>query len=463
MTRYGKALSTLMATASAAEGTAYARCGGSGWTGAVTCVSGYHCQYQNDWYSQCVPGDATGSIEATTSTKTIVKATTLVTIHRSSGTPHASTAWEKPTTSTHALPAVTSQATTLVTTHRSSGTPHASTAWEKPTTSTHALPAVTVEAVKSSGLTQYAGVNIAGFDFGCSTDGSCSGSYTNPGDNGIAQMKHFATADKLNAFRLPIGWQYLVNNQLGGSLDTTVVAAYDALVQGCLATGALCIIDLHNYARWNGAVVGQGGPTNAQFADVWSKLATKYASTTNIAFGLMNEPHDLTMTTWAASVQAAVTAIRKAGATSQYILLPGTDYTSAGTFVQNSGPALLTVKDTDGTTSKLIFDVHRYLDSDNSGTHAECVTDHVSDTFTPLATWLRTNGRKAILSEIGGGNTASCETDVCAAIASLNKNSDVYLGYIGWSAGAFDTSYTLSMTPTGSTDQPLMSKCFSRA
>jgi len=284
-----------------------------------------------------------------------------------------------------------------------------------------------------------------------------------PGANGIAQMQHFISADKLNTFRLPIGWQHLVNNQLGGSLDATVFSAYDKLVQACLATGALCIIDLHNYARWNGAIVGQGGPTNDQFADVWSRLATKYKAVKNIGFGLMNEPHDLTMSTWATSVQAAVTAIRKAGATSQYIFLPGTDYTSAGTFVQNSGPALLTVKDADGSSSKLIFDVHRYLDSDNSGTNAECTSDHVSDSFTPLASWLRTNGRKAIVSEIGGGNTASCEQYVCAAIAALNKNSDVYLGYTGWSAGAFDSSYVLSMTPTGSSDKTLMSKCFSRA
>lgn len=276
-------------------------------------------------------------------------------------------------------------------------------------------------------------------------------------------MKHFATDDKLNVFRMPIGWGHLLNSQLGGSIDASVGAAYDTLVQGCLATGALCIIDLHNYGRWNGGIVGQGGPTHAQFADVWSKLASKYSSQKNIAFGLMNEPHDLTMTMWATSVQAAVTAIRKAGATSQYILLPGTDYTSAGTFVQNSGPALLTVKDSDGTTSKLIFDVHRYLDSDNSGTSAECVTDHVQDSFIPLASWLRTNGRKAILSEVGGGNTASCEQHVCAAISSLNQNSDVYLGYVGWSAGAFDTSYVLSQTPTGSRDQTLVSKCFSRA
>jgi endoglucanase len=36
---------------------------------------------------------------------------------------------------------------------------------------------------------------------------------------------------------------------------------------------------------------------------------------------------------WATTVQAAVTAIRNAGATSQLILLPGNNYTSAATFI----------------------------------------------------------------------------------------------------------------------------------
>ncbi|OAG10577.1 cellulase-domain-containing protein [Paraphaeosphaeria sporulosa] len=440
MARYSFAFTALAATgaaAAAAQGTAYAQCGGQGWTGATTCVSGYHCQFQNDWYSQCIPGAASAAVSSAAAK------TTLVTLVRTSAAAKTSSAAK---TSVAKTTAVVAKTTAVV-------------AAASSTVST----AKAAAATSSSGKTQYAGVNIAGFDFGCYTDGSCGGSYSDPGANGIAQMKHFATDDKLNVFRLPIGWQHLLNNVLGGSIDATVGAAYDKLVQGCLATGALCVIDLHNYARWNGAIVGQGGPTDAQFADVWSKLATKYASQKNIAFGLMNEPHDLTMSTWATSVQAAVTAIRKAGATSQMILLPGTDYTSAGTFVANSGPALLKVTDSDGTTSKLIFDVHRYLDSDNSGTNAECVTDHVADTFVPLATWLRTNKRQAILSEVGGGNTASCQTDVCAAIASLNQNSDVYLGYIGWSAGAFDTSYVLSLTPNGSADQALLTKCFSRA
>ena len=299
-------------------------------------------------------------------------------------------------------------------------------------------------------------------------------------------MQHFVEDDGLNAFRLPVGWQYLVNNELGGTLDSTAMTKYDALVQACLDTGAYCIIDIHNYARWNGEIIGQGGPKDSDFASLWSQLATKYAKQTKVVMGIVNEPHDSKghmrseigafidtmitvpdMTIWATSVQAAVTAIRKAGATEHTILLPGTGYTSAESFVSSgSGPALAKVTNADGSTDNLVFDVHKYLDSDNSGTHAACVGNDISAAFAPLAKWLRQQKRQALLSEIGGGSsTASCMTDVCQVADYLNQNSDVYLGILGWAAGSFDpTSYVLSLTPTQSgttwTDQPLLTKCF---
>ena len=67
-------------------------------------------------------------------------------------------------------------------------------------------------------------------------------------------MQHFVRDDGFNVFRLPVGWQFLTNNVLGGTLDPTNFAKYDALVQACLSTGASCLIDIHNYARWDGQV-----------------------------------------------------------------------------------------------------------------------------------------------------------------------------------------------------------------
>jgi endoglucanase len=234
-------------------------------------------------------------------------------------------------------------------------------------------------------------------------------------------MQHFVNDDQMNIFRLPVSWQYLVNNKLGGTLDLTNFAKYDQLVQACLSTGAYCKIDIHNYARWNGGIIGQGGPTDTQFANLWSQLATKYKSTDKMVFGLMNEPHDLDLPTWANSVQAAVTAIRNAGASSQMILLPGTNFASAGKFVSSgSGDALIKVTNPDGSTDELILDLHKYLDVDNSGNHAECTTDNVADAFAIVAPYLRQKKRLALVSETGAGNTAE---SVCMSRNVLSQRA----------------------------------------
>ncbi|EGN97356.1 glycoside hydrolase family 5 protein [Serpula lacrymans var. lacrymans S7.3] len=388
----------------------YAQCGGIGWTGATTCATGAVCTDINSYYYQCLPASSATSVGG-----------------------------GSPTTSTVSV--------------------------SSPTSTCGATPP------SSAGTLKYAGVNIAGFDFGCDTSGDCTASGAYPplaqyyGADGIGQMTHFVNDDKFNIFRLPVGWQYLTNNVLTGTLDETNFAEYDTLVQGCLGTGASCIVDIHNYARWNGQIIGQGGPSNEIFASLWSSIATKYASQPKVIFGIMNEPHDLpSIPLWAGTVQAAVTAIRQAGATSQLVLLPGDNWTSAATFVSGgSADALNNVTNPDGSTTGLIMDVHKYLDSDNSGTNAECVTDNIASAWQPLSQWLRCNGRQALNTETGGGNVASCETYMCQQIDYQAQNSDVILGYVGWAAGNFAASYVLGETPTQSgttwTDTALVSTC----
>ena len=65
-----------------------------------------------------------------------------------------------------------------------------------------------------------------------------------PSEVGPTQMQHFKSKDGFNIFRLPVGWQYLVNNQLSGPLDKDFFGTYDAIVQSCLQTGAKCIVDI---------------------------------------------------------------------------------------------------------------------------------------------------------------------------------------------------------------------------
>ncbi|PIL24272.1 hypothetical protein GSI_14025 [Ganoderma sinense ZZ0214-1] len=44
-----------------AQSPVWGQCGGIGWTGATTCVSGSVCTKQNDYYSQCIPGASTSA------------------------------------------------------------------------------------------------------------------------------------------------------------------------------------------------------------------------------------------------------------------------------------------------------------------------------------------------------------------------------------------------------------------
>ena len=70
----------------------------------------------------------------------------------------------------------------------------------------------------------------------------------------------------------------------------------------------------------------------------------------------MNEPHDVPdIATWVDSVQAVVNAVRAAGS-KNFLLLPGSSWSSAQAFPTEAGPLLVKVTDPLGGTNKLIFD-----------------------------------------------------------------------------------------------------------
>lgn len=147
---------------------------------------------------------------------------------------------------------IPSTATTVST---SSATTTSSVSQTTTKTSTTATATAT-----GTGSLQFYGVNIAGFDFGCNTDGDCTESAAWPpltkyyGMDGAGQMQHFVNDDGFNLFRLPVGWQFLTGDLASGTIVDANLQEYDDLVQTCLATGASCIIDIHNYARFNGEV-----------------------------------------------------------------------------------------------------------------------------------------------------------------------------------------------------------------
>jgi hypothetical protein len=285
---------------------------------------------------------------------------------------------------------------------------------------------------------------LQGCEFGITIWGWSGTSYC----PGTEQIDHFVDQGA-NIVRIPFGWQYMVTDQSSTTLVESYFAQYDALVQATTAKGAYALLDLHNYARWNSGVVGVDGPSNEAFASLWALLAAKYANNPLVMFGLMNEPHDLDISVFATSCQAAVNAIRSAGAKSQTIVLPGNSWDNAGVWSSGANAPMLAITDpASSDKSALILDVHKYIDSDGSGQSTTC-TNNGLDLLTPLVSYLQAQGRKAILSEIGAAPTSSCLTYFPQMMDYIVANSDTLLGFTIWSAGSFQPypNYELSIVP----------------
>jgi endoglucanase len=81
------------------------------------------------------------------------------------------------------------------------------------------------------------------------------------------------------------------------------------------AKGMYCLLDLHNYHRYRGNVIGSAAVPYAALTDVWQKLATLYKNNGRMVWGTMNEPYGVGYLAAQLGANAAIKGIRNAGAT----------------------------------------------------------------------------------------------------------------------------------------------------
>jgi endoglucanase len=259
----------------------------------------------------------------------------------------------------------------------------------------------------------------------------------------------------LNTFRLAFRWERL-QHTLNGAFDAAEMQRLDTTVTDMTGKGASVILDPHNYARYNGQLVGSSAVPNSAFADFWSRLAQKYASNPRVIFGFVNEPHDMPTEQWRDAANAAIAAIRAAGA-HNLILVPGNAYTGAWcwsmTFYGTANAvAMLGITDPEDNYA---FEVHQYLDSDYSGSHTQCQSATIgADSLANFTAWLRANGKRGMLGELGASAESTCLSAVDGMLAHVDANSDVYLGWTWWSAGPWWGNYFMTLEPTNNTDAP---------
>jgi len=288
---------------------------------------------------------------------------------------------------------------------------------------------------------RWAGVNLAGLEFGMQTTGSLNQDPMLPPP--ITQIEHFR-AENVNAFRIPICWQRM-QPKIKGELDPEYLKLLSTYVNQALTSKASVIVDLHNYDRRDGKVIGEAAdlPSDS-LVDIWTRLAQEFKGSSEVCFGIMNEPHDVKEGVWITTLQAVVTAIRKTGATNR-IILPADNWSSLGSFVKSYHAGMSKIQNPDGSYTGLIFEMHKYFDSDNSGTNTECTVPHTDD-LKEVATLLASEKRQAVITEFGGGNNPDCASVLAQFVQEANESFPQILGYFIWGAGSFDKNYKLVVT-----------------
>lgn len=290
------------------------------------------------------------------------------------------------------------------------------------------------------------GVDLSGMEFGSVYPGVEGRDWVTP----TTQEVDYYTSRGMNVFRIGFVWER-AQPVLNGPLTASYVGKLKNLVDyASVNKGVTTIIEPHNFAKYRGKNIGSPEVPNAAFADFWSKMCLQYKDNPKVVFNLVNEPNGLPTEQWVAGANAAIAAIRSAGC-AHMIHVPGNAWTAAFHWNSNwygtaNSVAMLKIVD---PGNNFLYEAHQYIDSDGSGGGKECVSATVgSQRLAVFVNWLRANGKRGFIGEIGAPNTPLCQSAMTDMIKYMDANADVIGGWIWWAGGpGWSQTYQLSLEP----------------
>ncbi|WP_158595940.1 cellulase family glycosylhydrolase [Oleomonas cavernae] len=256
----------------------------------------------------------------------------------------------------------------------------------------------------------------------------------------------------LNVIRVAFLWDRIQPTP-SGALSASELALLDDIVNYATSRGVKVVLDAHNRGSAYGSTIGSPELPISAFADFWSRMAQHYAANENVMFGLMGEPI-MDASAWLQAANAAIAAIRAAGAT-QTVLVPGVDWDSAlGWIVTDNAPVIGTgVVD---PADNYVFEVHQYMDADGGGMQPDTVSATIGvDRIRAVTEWARANGQKLFLGEVGANSDTLATTALTNMLAYMAQNSDVWVGVTYWEAGT-SYRYYFTISPVDGVDTPQM-------
>lgn len=267
--------------------------------------------------------------------------------------------------------------------------------------------------------------------------------------------------------RLPFSWERL-QPKLMGELNEAVLTNIKKTVRMMGERRMKVMLDMHNFARYRGKLIGSPEVPLAAFTDVWKRLAAEFKDEPAIwGLELMNEPHN-TNDTWPAMAQAGIDGIRAVDSKTM-IVVCADSWSATYSWKSNGGSKLPQVlRD---PSNNLCYDGHCYFDWNASGIYQDSYEYNVNrpnaelihpmigvKRLQPFVEWLKANNLKGVVGEFG----APANPDRDPRWLEILENVYDYLGRNGvpstyWTAGTqWHTGTMYLIEPADGKDRPQM-------
>lgn len=268
------------------------------------------------------------------------------------------------------------------------------------------------------------------------------------------ELDHFLGRG-MSTIVLPLRWQR-VQPTRNGPLAAAELSRIDQTIAAIHARGATAVLRIDGRPEAFGGAVGDDLPDSV-FANLWSRLATRYRNSPRVAFGLASYAHDVTTARWASAAQAAITAIRNAGG-HHLVFVSGNGWSDASGWSSSwygtpNATGMLNVHDPDNA---LAFDARLFVDTIGSGSGTTCATpDTVSARIRPFVHWLREQGRRGFIGAFGAPSGSSeCLAALARGANEIADASDVLVGYAYSQAGPWSFYHPYSIQPIPGEERP---------
>ncbi len=285
------------------------------------------------------------------------------------------------------------------------------------------------------------GVNLSGAGFGPSVvPGKHGTNYTYPAESYYKKYSDLG----MPLVRLPFLWER-IQPKLNSPLNAEEFARLKQSLDFAQKHNVKVILDLHNYYRYYGKLIGSKEVPISSFAAVWKQIVLQVVNHPAVeGYGLMNEPHS-TNGLWPQAALAAAQAIRTVDA-KRWIYVAGDRWSSAFHWPHYntqlvSNPWMRDPK------NNLVYEAHMYVDKDFSGNYFDKTEQFDPmvgvNRVKPFVDWLKQHKLRGYIGEHGVPDfspSAIVATDNLLAYLRQNCIPSTY-----WAAGPWWGEYAMSL------------------